>query len=156
MADANNIGELLADEIKSEIDNLGSLEPGSDEHSKAVESLTKLYKLRIEEIKNEMELDEKRDRRLMEDEQAKKDAELKTQQFEADIEFRERELALKDSQDHGLIFDLAIGIGVPLLLKLIDTIAYDKWYNRGLIFEKTGTITAHMTKGLVTKMTPKR
>jgi hypothetical protein len=51
--------ELLGEEIKSQIENLGDLEPGSEEHSKAVESLSKLYKLKIEESKNEAELIEK-------------------------------------------------------------------------------------------------
>jgi len=156
MEETKSIGEILEEEIGDEIDNLAQLEPGTDEHSKAVESLTKLYKLRIEETKNELESEEKTSRRLMEKEQAERDAELKEKQLEADVALRKRELQLKESQSYGLVVDLAISIGVPLVLKLIDTIAYDRWYRRGLIFEETGSITSHMTKGLVSKMTPKR
>lgn len=42
---------LLEEEIKAEIKRLGSLESGSQEHTTAVDSLTKLYKLKLEEDK---------------------------------------------------------------------------------------------------------
>lgn len=162
-----NIGELLKEEIADEIEGLSQLEPGSEEHSKAVESLTKLYKLKIEEAKNELDLDEKRERRLMEQEQVEKEAEakaeqfneeleLKKQQFEMDLELRERDLALKENQTVRLIVEIGIGVGVPLLLKLIDVCSYNHWFKKGLIFEETGSISNHMTRGLLTKMTPKR
>lgn len=167
MEETKNIGELLEEEIEDEIENLAELEPGSEEHSKAVESLTKLYKLRIEEIKNELDFDEKRERRLAEQEQAEKEAEakaeqfneeleLKKQQFEADLELREREVALKENQTVKLIVEIGIGVGVPLLLKFIDVCSYNHWFKKGLIFEETGSISNHMTRGLLTKMTPKR
>lgn len=43
---------LLEEEIKAEIKRLGSLESGSQEHTTAVDSLTKLYKLKLEEDKH--------------------------------------------------------------------------------------------------------
>ena len=43
---------LLEEEIRAEIKRLGSLESGSQEHTTAVDSLTKLYKLKLEEDKN--------------------------------------------------------------------------------------------------------
>lgn len=46
---------LLEEEIKAEIKRLGSLESGSQEHTTAVDSLTKLYKLKLEEDKNTYE-----------------------------------------------------------------------------------------------------
>ena len=39
------IKNLLKEEIKNEIENLASLDPGSEKHSTAVESLVKLYKV---------------------------------------------------------------------------------------------------------------
>ncbi len=51
----DNIRELLNSEISEEIENLKTLDPGSKEHSAAVESLEKLYKLRIEENKAQTE-----------------------------------------------------------------------------------------------------
>ena len=46
------IDELLNEEIADEIKALSELEAGSNEKSAAIEDLTKLYKLRIEENKS--------------------------------------------------------------------------------------------------------
>ena len=64
--------ELLTKEIEREIKNLSALENGSKEQSEAVESLAKLYRLKIEEMKNVSELEEKREARISE-EQLKRD-----------------------------------------------------------------------------------
>lgn len=50
-----DIKRLLDEEIEIEIKRLTTLQAGGEEHTTAVESLTKLYKLRIEETKNELE-----------------------------------------------------------------------------------------------------
>jgi hypothetical protein len=47
------IRDLLGEEIKTEIRNLSTLEAGSKEKSKAIEDLAKLYRLRIDETRNE-------------------------------------------------------------------------------------------------------
>ena len=43
------IKDLLGEEIKTEIQNLSTLEPGSKEKSTAIDDLAKLYRLRIED-----------------------------------------------------------------------------------------------------------
>lgn len=48
--------ELLENEIEREIKNLSALKSGSKEQSDAVESLAKLYRLKIDETKNAKEL----------------------------------------------------------------------------------------------------
>lgn len=53
--------ELLNEAIGSQIENLKNIEPGSDDHVKATESLSKLYKLKIEEEKSLVELDVKKE-----------------------------------------------------------------------------------------------
>jgi len=53
------IRNLLGEEIKTEIRNLSTLEEGSKEKSTAIEDLAKLYRLRIEETKNEWDFNEK-------------------------------------------------------------------------------------------------
>ena len=50
--------DLLEEEIKSMIQNLSSLPSGSKEKSTAIDDLVKLYKLRIEETKNEWDFKE--------------------------------------------------------------------------------------------------
>lgn len=66
--DENSIKELLSEEIAEEIQALSTLVAGSKEKSTAIDDLTKLYKLSIEESRSEWEADEKYNRRVMEDE----------------------------------------------------------------------------------------
>jgi len=53
------IKHLLENEIKTEIQNLSTMEPGSKEKSTAIDDLTKLYRLRIEETRSERDFNEK-------------------------------------------------------------------------------------------------
>lgn len=53
-----NIEELLSEEIAAEIQALSGLNSGSKEKSTAIDDLTKLYKLRIEENKSIWDADE--------------------------------------------------------------------------------------------------
>lgn len=117
--------ELLSEEIKSQIANLGDLEPGSEEHSKAVESLSKLYKLKIEESKNEAELVEKQ-----KEEQFKKEqlAELKKDRW--------------------------IKVGIAAGEILIPLVLYDIWMRRGFKFEETGSYCSQTFRNFFGKLKP--
>lgn len=55
------IRRLLGEEIKTEIRDLSTLEPGGKEKSTAIDDLAELYRLRIEETKNEWDFNEKKD-----------------------------------------------------------------------------------------------
>ena len=59
-----NIEELLSEEIAAQIEALSYLQSGSKEKSTAIDDLTKLYKLRIEENKSVWDADEKYNRRM--------------------------------------------------------------------------------------------
>ena len=50
--------ELLEEEIAEEIQELSSLATGSEEKSSAIEDLSKLYKLKIEETKMELDFED--------------------------------------------------------------------------------------------------
>lgn len=52
------VNEMLNEAIENQIMELASLESGSEERSRATEDAAKLYKLRIEEVKNESEIQE--------------------------------------------------------------------------------------------------
>ena len=52
----DEIKTMLDEEIKSEIESLKEFDYGSEEQTTAVENLTKLYKLRIEEAKDAQEM----------------------------------------------------------------------------------------------------
>lgn len=54
----SEIDKMLDEAIENQFMELASLEAGSEEKTKAVEDAAKLYRLRIEEIKNEKEIRE--------------------------------------------------------------------------------------------------
>ena len=49
--------DLLSEEIKTQIQDLSKLDPGSAEKSKAVDDLATLYKLKIDETKMELDFE---------------------------------------------------------------------------------------------------
>jgi len=123
------IRDLLGEEIKEEIQNLSTLEPGSKEKSTAIEDLAKLYRLRIEELKNDGDLSEKYYSRECE-EQLKKD------QLDEQIKDRYFRLGLE-----------AAGIILPMIF-------YAAWMKRGFRFEETGTYTSTTFRGLFNRFKP--
>lgn len=50
--------ELLEKEIEAEIEAISNMDPGSEDSERAIENLSKLYQLRIDEAKNEEQLKE--------------------------------------------------------------------------------------------------
>jgi len=72
-----DIKNLLKETIKTEIKNLSTLEAGSKEKSSAIEDLAKLYRLRIEEKRNELE---------ERDIQMKKEQQIKDRYFKLGVE----------------------------------------------------------------------
>ena len=125
----DEIRDLLGEEIKEEIQNLSTLEPGSKEKSTAIEDLAKLYRLRIEELKNDGDLSEKYNSRECE-EQLKKD------QLNEQIKDRYFRLGVE-----------AAGIILPLIF-------YAAWMRRGFKFEENGTFTSTTFRGLFNRFKP--
>lgn len=126
------IKSLLAEEIKSSIENLSTLESGSKEKSTAIDDLIKLYKLKIEETKSESELLEKSDvstNRGLEQE-------LKKIQLEEQVKDRYFRLGVE-----------AAGIILPLVF-------YATWMRKGFRFEETGTYTSTTFRGLFSRFRP--
>jgi len=117
------IKDLLAEEIKTEIRNLSTLEPGSKEKSTAIDNLVKLYKLRIEETKNEWDFNEKYNAH-------ESDKQFKKAQLEEQVKDRYFRLGVE-----------AAGIILPLIF-------YGIWMHRGFKFEETGTFTSTTFRGL--------
>ncbi len=123
------IRNLLGEEIKAEIRDLSTLEPGSKEKSTAIEDLAKLYKLRIEETKNEWDFTEKYESR------------------DSDIQFKKEQLE-EQVKDRYFRFGVeAAGIILPLIF-------YAIWMKRGFKFEETGTYTSTTFRGLFNRFKP--
>lgn len=124
------IGRMLEREIKNELSNLSNLETGSGDKSKAIDDLTKLYKLRMEEIKTEGELDEKQSARYLED-----------NHNDDELEFRRE--TLKEQR-----IDRYLNLGMTAAGAILSMIFYSKCLERGFKFEETGSITSETGRGL--------
>ena len=123
------IRKLLEEEIKREIRDLSTLEPGSKEKSTAIEDLAKLYRLRIEETRNEWDFNEKYESR------------------DSDIQFKKDQLE-EQVKDRYFRFGVeAAGIILPLIF-------YAIWMKRGFKFEETGTYTSTTFRGLFNRFKP--
>ena len=125
------IRRLLGEEIKTEIQKLSSLESGSKEKSTAIEDLATLYRLRIEETKNELDFDEKYDSRVS-------DQLLKKEQLDEQVR------------------DRYFRLGVEAASILLPMMFYAVWMRRGFRFEETGTYTSTTFRGLFNRFKPTR
>lgn len=134
--EAKTIDELLNEEIADEIKALSELEAGSDEKSAAIEDLTKLYKLRIEENKSSWDADDKYNRRIMDEKSNDKDDEIKQKQLEEQVK------------------DRYFKVGIAAAELMIPLMFYGIWMNKGFKFEETGTITSSTFKGLINRFKP--
>ena len=123
------IRALLEEEIKGEFEALSSLEFGSKEHSMAVDNLTALYKLRIEDARCRRETEEKRF--ANEQEQM-----FKREQFAEQVKDRYFKLGM---ETEGLILQLLF---------------YAIWMRKGFKFEESGTFTSTTFRGLFSRFRP--
>lgn len=147
---------LLESEITTQIEGLSNLEQGSKEHTAAVENVVKLYRLKIEEDKNVWEINEKIDRRLMENEQHNLDGQLKEKQIEYDQTIHELEQELKTAQLEEAKKDRYFKYGVEAGLGLLTLAFYGLWLRRGFKFEEEGTYRSKTFMNLTKFFKPKR
>lgn len=127
---------LLEEEIKAEIRDLSTLQSGSDEKSTAIDDLVKLYKLRIDETKNERDFNEKCDLHVMEAESRTSEEQLKKDQLIEQVKDRYFRLGIE-----------VVGIILPMIF-------YAAWMKRGFKFEETGTYTSTTFRGLFNRFRP--
>lgn len=130
------IKDLLSEEIVAEIQTLSGLDSGSKEKSAAIEDLTKLYKLRIEENKSEWDADEKYNRRVMEGEANTREDETKRAQIAEQIK------------------DRYFRVGIAAAELMIPLMFYGIWMKKGFKFEETGTYTSTTFRGLFNRFRP--
>lgn len=129
---------MLDEEIRAEMEGLSSLNYGSKEHTEAVENLTKLYKLRIEDSKAAMEYNKEIDNDQFRREQAEKE-----------------EQSRKDQLAEQRI-DRYVRIGIAAAELMIPIVFYNVWMKRGFKFEETGSFTSTTFRGLINRFRPTR
>lgn len=145
---------LLAEEIKSEIQDLSSLSPGSKEKSTAIEDLAMLYKLKIEETKIELDYDDKQNRRIMEGKHHDFDVALKERQMENDCKISDNDELIKRIQLHESIKDRYFRLGIAAAEIILPLVFYAAWMKRGFKFEENGTYTSTTFRGLFNRFKP--
>lgn len=132
MDEQKEIKDLLEEVIRSEIETLPRLQPGSKEHSEAVDSLTKLYRLHIEETEN--------DRAFL------RKSEESTNQ---DLELRLKKVQLSED-----VKTRYFRVGVDVAGIVLPLVFYGIWMRRGFKFEENGTFTSTTFRGLFSKFRP--
>jgi len=123
------IKEMLGEEIKAGLSDLSSLETGSKEKSEAIDDLVKLYKLRIEETKTELD-------------------------FEKEIDEHERSDQAKREQLSEQVKDRYFKLGIAAAELVLPLMFYAVWMRRGFQFEKDGTYTSTTFRGLFNRFRP--
>ena len=123
------IRDLLGEVIKTEIRNLSTLDAGSKEKSIAIEDLAKLYRLRIEETRNEWDFNEK-------------------------YESRDSDMQFKKNQLEEQVKDRYFRLGVEVASIILPLIFYGIWMRKGFKFEETGTFTSTTFRGLFNRFRP--
>lgn len=123
------IKEMLGEEIKAGLSDLSSLETGSKEKSEAIDDLVKLYKLKIEESKAEMD-------------------------YLKEIDEQERNDQTKREQLSEQVKDRYFKLGIAAAELVLPLMFYAVWMKRGFQFEKEGTYTSTTFRGLFNRFRP--
>lgn len=124
------IKSLLDEEIKSQIITISGMNVEDDDYSKAIDSLVKLHKLRIEETKSITDLY---------NQMYKRENDEKT--CELDEEIRREQLSEQKKERY-------IRIGLEVAGLLVPIMFYSAWMRKGFKFEETGTFTSTTFRGL--------
>ena len=126
-----NIERLLREEIESELEELKTIELGSEEHKSTVDNVVKLLDRSIELKRLDIDSTEKVETRMME-------TDFKAQQME------------DEKKDRFVRNCIAVaGIVIPSVITIWGTV-------KSIEFEKEGTITTIMGRGFIQKLLPKK
>ena len=130
------IRNALAGALQAEFENLQGLAPGSKEYQQVVENICKLYRLGLEDVKNDNEWNDICNR------------------VETDTKQKEAEERLKRDQMAEQVKDRYFRLGTESAAILLPLIFYGIWMRRGFKFEETGTYTSTTFRGLFNRFRP--
>ena len=118
----NELQKMLEEELETQIKNLSRLGSGTKEKASAVEDVTKLYRLKLEEKKD-----------LSETLDHAKEGQLRHEQLKREVIFRN------------------IQLGTEILIFIAELGFAWHWARKGFEFEKDGTFTSGTMKSLFSK-----
>jgi hypothetical protein len=135
---------LLDKTIKSDILEIGKMDIGSEERKCAIEDLVKIYKLRIDEAKNDKDICERREARIMEMDERR------------EARFMERDTNSRDKQEdlRELVKDRYFRVGIAVAEIGLPLVFYAVWMKRGFEFEESGAYTSTTFRGLFNRFKP--
>lgn len=134
------VKQLLVDTIETEVKGLNQLSMGSEERSAAVDEICKLSRIVMDTEKNEVEAEDKAERRTIDRDTMKLDAIDKEKTArEVNRQFDETQ----KNERNKLITETAVAAGGILVTVVC--------FGIGLNFEKTATILSPMVRNLVPK-----
>ena len=131
---------LLEGAIRAQFENLSDLQPGSKDKAAAINELTALYRLKIEETKNELEFNERCQKGVMELELRMQEEQLKRKQLKEQLEEQVR--------------DRYFRLGIAAAEIRLPLIFYAVWMHEGFKFERTGTYVSPTFRGLYSRFRP--
>ena len=113
------------------------------EQQTAVENVTKLYRLGLEDVKVDSDCDEKTNRRKTE-----------IQHEQNELDRQEREERFKKEQLEEQKKDRYFRLGVEVAGIILPLMFFATWMDRGFTFEETGTYTSKTFMSLFNRFRP--
>ncbi len=138
---------MLDEQIKAELGGLSGLAVGSKEHTEAIESLAKLYRLRIDDSKAAMEYNKEIDDENFRRDQMEQEKTQHQEQVEREEQSRKEQLAEQKK-------DRYIKIGIAAAELMVPLVFFAKIYQMGYDLEKDGTFTVQTLKNLIRFVKP--
>ena len=121
----SKIREMLEEEIEDEFLELSELQAGTKEQTEAIANLATLYKLKIDDDKVQLEVEEK---------------------------LNNEQLKLEDRVERNK--DRYIRLGMEAASIVLPLVFYAVWMKRGFKFEENGTYTSTTFRGLFNRFRP--
>ena len=138
----DEVRKALDEEILSEINGISLMTDGCEAKTSAIDDLTAIYKMRLEEIRLDNELEAKRIELERNAEEAKRKSAEETKKQDSELKNRKFEKILD-------VIVSGAGIIMPLTF-------YCVWLSQGLQFEETGVFKSVTFKNLIHLFRPVR
>lgn len=133
-----DLKEALTGEVIDQIEGLDYIEPGSEEHSRAVTDISKLLQ------------------QLNEGEKLENDISFNADNIDYQLNKLDEDRKSADKErKFNLIGTIAKG-ALEGLVAITTLIVYDKWMKDGFEFEKEGTYTSTTFRNFFSKVRPKK
>lgn len=138
---------MVDEEIKAKLGDLSGLTVGSKEYTEAIDSIAKLYRLRIDDSKAAMEYNKEIDDDNFRREQMEQEQKQHQEQMEREEQSRKEQLTEQKK-------DRYIRIGIAAAELMVPLVFFAKIYQMGYDLEKDGTFTVQTLKNLIRFIKP--